>query len=251
MSSVDRVLAILELFDEEHPVWCVEDAAPVIGLSISSTYRYFSSLLQAGMLDSAPGSRYRLGPAIIAYDRKIRLYDPILQAAQPAMKDLLVHISDQQVVILCRLFRDQVMCIHQEANSTEVPEISYERGRLMSLYKGATSKVILAYLPNRARKRLYNQHQTEFAKMESFSSWDKFNGVLKSIRRQGYCVAKGEVDSGHVGIATPIFSNDLNIVGSLSIVGTSHSMGDIAIAKLTVLVKAAAAEISERLAQLK
>ena len=45
--------------------------------------------------------------------------------------------------MLCRLYRNQVMCVHQE--TTPVPPdfaIGYERGRPLPLYRGAASKII-------------------------------------------------------------------------------------------------------------
>ncbi len=248
MSSADRLLAVLGLFDEEHPIWTVEEAAPLIGVSISTAYRYFRSLSLAGLLDPVAGAGYCLGPEIIELDRKIRLSDPLLSAAKPAMKELITHTVDNQVVILCRLFRDQVMCVHQEIGASPVPGISYERGLPRSMFSGATSKVILAHMPARILRKSFEKHHSEMIGLGT--NWEEFKASLKTIRRQGYCIGYGEVDKDRVGIAAPVMNGDQGVIGSLSIVGTTASMEEVSVGKLITLVKAAAVETSERLAAL-
>jgi DNA-binding IclR family transcriptional regulator len=44
-------------------------AAGALNLAISTAYRYFRSLTQAGLLVPHTTGRYLLGPAIIQYDR--------------------------------------------------------------------------------------------------------------------------------------------------------------------------------------
>src|SRR4051812_39843863 len=114
MTTADRMLSVLGLFTLEHSEWTVEDAARELDLTLSTAYRYFRSLTAAGMLIALSTGRYVLGPAIIQYDRQIRLQDPLITAAQPVMKDLTEALPVDAVVLLCRLFRDQVMCVHQE-----------------------------------------------------------------------------------------------------------------------------------------
>ena len=83
MTTSDRVLAVLNLFTLEQPEWTVEGAAGALNLAISTAYRYFRSLTKAGLLVAHTTGRYLLGPAIIQYDRQIRLHDPLITAAQP------------------------------------------------------------------------------------------------------------------------------------------------------------------------
>ena len=56
---------------------------------------------------------YSLGPAIIQYDRQIQLTDPLLRVSKPVMTDLLRVAPRGSVVLLCRIFRETVLCVHQ------------------------------------------------------------------------------------------------------------------------------------------
>ena len=112
MASADRVLQILELFTPARPAWNAGEAAQALKLSRASAYRYFALLEEAGFIEPIAGRRYALGPRIVELDRQIRLADPLVQASA----DEMVKLSRETggIALLCRLYKDRVLCIHQE-----------------------------------------------------------------------------------------------------------------------------------------
>jgi DNA-binding IclR family transcriptional regulator len=243
MSSADKVLSVLSLFTAEHSVWSAEDAAAELKVSLSTAYRYFNSLVSCGLLDRIYRNHYVLGPAIIEHDWQIRMADPVLSVAKPIMLDLLRSSDGAATVLLCRLYRQRVMCIHQETNRLDDPVSSYERGRPRPMLRGATSKIILAFLPTRTLANLWRDHRDEIAATGLGSTFEDFKATLKVLRRNGFCVSRGEVDPGRIGIAAPIFDAHDRIVGSLSIVLYSAETSDRSINRLAALVVAAARDI--------
>src|SRR3990172_9889093 len=151
-SSGDRLLAVLGLFTVDRSEWTVEAAAEELRVSATTAYRYFKRLTKAGLISPISGASYTLGPAIIQMDRQIQLCDPMLNAARGVMLDLIQYAAEGSIILLCRLFHDRVMCVHQVMGRGPQEPVSYERGRLMPLFRGATSKIILAHLPTRTLK---------------------------------------------------------------------------------------------------
>jgi DNA-binding IclR family transcriptional regulator len=121
--------------------------------------------------------------------------------------------------------------------------VSYERGRLMPLYRGATAKIILAHLPSRALKSLHVHDAAEIAAAGLGASWDEFRGHLAALRRQGVAITTGAIDPGRVGIAAPIFDRDRAVLGSLSFVLPAARADDILVGRLAPLTSAGAREI--------
>jgi DNA-binding IclR family transcriptional regulator len=218
MTTSDRLLSVLGLFTIERPEWTVEDAANELGLAVSTAYRYFRSLSKAGLIVAFATGRYVLGPAIIQYDRQIRLRDPLVTAAQPIMKRLTEQLPAHTLVLLCRLFRNQVMCVQQE--SAEKPEfaVSYERGRAMPLFRGAASKIILANMHLRTVKALHGEHAVKFAQASLGKNWEETKERLRALRNVGYSITQGELDPGMCGVAVPVFEPAGAVVGSLGMV---------------------------------
>jgi DNA-binding IclR family transcriptional regulator len=237
------MLAVLALFTIERPEWTVDAAAGELGVSATTAYRYFKRLTKAGLISPVSGAGYALGPAIIQMDRQIQICDPMLIAARGVMADLIQYAAEGSIVLLCRLFHDRVMCMHQVMGRGPQMPVSYERGRLMPLFRGATAKIILAHLPPRTLKSLHVRAAAEIAAAGLGATWDEFRAHLATLRRQGVVVSRGEIDAGRVGIAAPIFDRDRAVLGSLSFVLPAARADETLIGRLAPLTSAGAREI--------
>jgi len=219
MNRANRVNSVLRLFTAEKPMWTADEASAALEVSLSTAYRQLAALVKAGLLDAVEGSSaYVLGPAIIELDRNIRLSDSLIIAAKPAMRWLADQAPVPCTVLLCRLYRDRVMCIHQEEKAGNGGEVSYERGRLMPLFHGAPSKAILAQLPTRKLAGIVADLQNEpNGAARQIPDLEELRHELKQIRRIGYCITRGEVDAGIVGLAVPLPTARRGIAASLGV----------------------------------
>ena len=242
-TSAGKMLGLLPLFTAERPIWSPERAAKRVHVSLATAYRYFNTLVASGMLEKLARNQYVLGPAIVELDRQIRAADPVLKLAKPVMERLLRRLREPAAILLCRYYRQKVMCIHQETNQTGEPVSSYERGTPRPMFRGATSKVILAHLPPRVVANLWRDHRREIAATGLGPGFDDFKAALKALRQEPVNVSSSEVDAGRTGIAAPIFDSNGRIAGSLSIVLLAPKNNERAIARLRIAVLAAAREI--------
>lgn len=218
---------MLWLFAGDQSEWTVEAAARELGLSQSTAYQYFRSLVDCGLLSTYKTGRYVVGPAIIQLDRQARQRDPLILAARQEMDALSASLADtDDVVLLCRLYKLTVMCVDQRAPIHPQRTVSYERGRPMPLDRGSASKVILAHLPPRVLRRYYDQHHASGLD----PTWPDFRQPLRKIRRAGLSITHGELDPGRIGISSPIFASEGEVVGSIGLVLTeSTSNGSVAV----------------------
>lgn len=225
MSTSDRTLSLLFLFTPEEPEWSVEEAAERLGVSISTAYRYFRSLAAAGLITSFVLGRYVLGPAITAFDRQMRLSDPLVNSAQGVMREMANGARYDGVVLLCRPYRNHVMCVHQEIKGQLAFASSYERGRPMSPLRGSMSKIILAYMPPRAVKAAFMAEKAEVERAGLGADWNEAKRTLRAIRTAGYCRTHAELDPGVVGVSVPLFDAARTITGSLGFVCSDQALG--------------------------
>jgi len=242
------MLGVIDLFSEQAPVWTVDDIAAKRAYTRATAYRYVGELCDAGLLMRVAQGAYSLGPRIIELDRQIRHRDPLLTVGERAMRKLL-EPDRGQVVLLCDLFRDRVLCTHQLSNGTDLA-LSYTRGRPMPLFRGATAKAILAYLPERRLARLYLQNQGEISQAGLGRTYDEFLAALKAIRREGHVVTHAEVDRSVVGIGVPLFGGERSVIGSLSIVFPAERYPRRKEAQLAADLKGTAETIGTELARL-
>jgi len=250
VNTASRLLAVLNLFTVEKHEWTVEDAARELGVAVSTAYRYFRELCKAGFLDPFSGNKYTLGPAVIENDRKIQLTDPLIKVGRPVMQRLADRSGGMGVAILCRIYRNCVMCVHQESRTVPENAISYERGRPMPMFRGASSKVIFANLASRSARWFFERYPAEIRAAGLGSDWETVRVNLRRIRKAGVHITRGEVDGGRVGIAAPVFGPGGNVIGSVAVAITEAEATPQSIANISALVQAASREIDAGLRHL-
>ncbi len=247
MTAHPRVLSVLNLFDGDRPVWTVDQIGRALRLSTSTAYRSVRALVNAGFLDPVTGAGYALGPAFIRYDRLLRQSDRLSLIARPVMTDLQKSTNRRATIILCRRFRECVMCVHELRGSSSQAVTSYERGVAMPLFIGATSKVILAHLPDRTLKAVYLANEKAI-RATGPATWPEFKAHLREIRKQGFALTDSEVRKGRVGLAAPIFREG-QVIAGISLVIMSSALGRTKTENCIAAVREAAATISRRVAR--
>ncbi len=213
-NSLERMIGILDLFEGRSLRWTFEQMHQRLGYTRSTLYRYLKVLTDAELLTSLPEVGYTLGPRVIELDYEIRRHDPLVLAGRPVMAELVQDV--QGIALLCRRYRDKVLCVHQES-STAAIHSTYERGRARPLLRGAASRIILAHLPPQKIARLLQEQPAEFAAAGLGKTLPDVRERLKLIRQRGWDRSSGQVTPGVTGIAAPIFDNRENVLGSLSI----------------------------------
>jgi DNA-binding IclR family transcriptional regulator len=244
MTSPSRVFAVLGLFTEQWPVWHTDEINEALGYSRATGYRYVKDLVEAGFLQKVSAGRYALGPRIIELDHLLRRTDPVLLAAAPVM-DALARKTRLDVV-LSTMFGHKVIDIHRASVDTTL-QLSYGRGRPRPMFLGAAPKVLLAHAPRALLVRLHAQHAAEIAAGGLGEDWSAFRGRLSDIRRQGFYLSAGELESELGAGAVPVMSADGDALAALALVGPCESIVEVGAERLSRLLHRAAEEVQSRL----
>ncbi len=208
------MLRVLDLIEESPSPLTSDDMANRLGFTRSTLYRHLKNLSDAGLVTSFPDVGYALGPRIAELDYKMRNGDPLIIASRPVMAELVEAVPG--IALLCRRYRDRVLCVHQESHSADFAT-TYERGRALPLFRGAASRIILAHLPARGIQRLYEADRRAFAEGRLGRSLDAVKAALRDMRQRGWDITESQLTRGVTGIAAPIFDDRGGVLGSLSL----------------------------------
>jgi DNA-binding IclR family transcriptional regulator len=241
------MLSILDLYSEQKPVWTADELIEQLGFSRPTGYRYVRELCAAGLLMRIPGGVYVLGPRVLELDFVIRQSDPVLQVGRPIMKELLERTGCD--VTLANIYGDQIQNVHHEPGPQPL-RLSYDRGRPHPLFRGATSRAILAFLPRARLKRLYEKHAREVAAARLGRSWDEFREALQPVRKQGYSISHGQLDAHLTGIAAPLLGGLRDVLGSLTLVTATRRFAVLDQAAVVDMLLDAARRMSEAIAHI-
>jgi DNA-binding IclR family transcriptional regulator len=246
VAGLARFVDVLRLFGEDRSDWTVPEIAETLAVPASTVYRTVRELLAAGFLEPAREGHYRLGAFFVEYDRLIRKTDPLVRHGQGLLRDVALQARVPCAAVLCRLYGDTVMCVAEE--TAQAPFwTSYERGLPRPLTRGATSKVILAQLPTRRLTRLLAQERAALAG-KTAGDTAELREELAAIRRRGYCVARGEVDKGLMGLAVPVAIPELALNASLSLI-VKDDLDQPTERRLVLLLVSSASLLTEALTQ--
>ena len=240
------MLAVLDLFTEEAPVWTAEALTAKLGYSLPTGYRYVRELTSTGLLRRAAGGTYVLGSRVIELDYQIRVADPLLAAGAPVMRALAEGTGCD--VVLGTLYGERIVTVHQ-AHGSEGVSASYGRGRRLPLFRGMLSKTLLAALPRAQLRKLYEQHEEEGRQLPFARDWETLLANLKAIRSAGYAVTEGELDRDLVGIGVPVVSRADSVVAALGLVMTRRRHATLDVDKTVQLLNRAAERLLAAMAQ--
>jgi DNA-binding IclR family transcriptional regulator len=247
MSGFTRYVSVLRLFSESRSEWTVPEMSEALDVPASTLYRTLRELVAENFLEASTEAYYRLGPAFIEFDRLIRSTDPLAGIGVSLLRECAMQARIPCAAILARLYGDTVMCVAEVMSKDAAIPTSYERGRPRPLLQGATSKTILAQLPTRKLTRLLDAHGPR-RKFEPTA--EELREQLAAVRKRGYCVVRGEVDKGLMGIAAPVVLSERGVIASLSLVVEAATVDDSTERRLVLLVVSTASLLTEELKRL-
>ncbi len=207
--TLGRALDILELFKSGSTL-SLTAVAKHMGLSSTVTFRLLHTLCVHGYLSQGKDKTYTLGDSAIMlgiaglHERKI------IRAAHNLIWDWYLqtgHTVGVSIVVCQRAII--VNKISPLSDEIDIPYIA----RPLPLHRGATQRVLLAFLPEEERN----------AYVESlFMEREAKDGLLKqleAIRGQGYDYTAEQVTKGIWAISMPVFELDGALADSIGTAG--------------------------------
>lgn len=244
-SSLVRMLMVLDFFTEATPIWSVEDIAQKLEVSIPTCYRYMKMLVESGWLTHQSESCYTFGPRILVMDYYVRQSDPVLRASAPLMQELVAKTGFE--CVLSAFYGDRVLDSHHEKSNGKT-FLSYGRGMPRPLFQGGAPKVILAHLPNRQLRKIYDAHTEELKQSGIPEDWDGFRAYYQGIKKRGFYYSVGELESHLGALSVPIEKQGQpGVWGAMSLVAELSRFEVVDLHKMKEMLEGATRSISHNL----
>lgn len=241
--TVVRSMDLLQLF-LTYPKLNISEMAKLSGIPKTSVLRMIGSLEEMGFLKKDREGSYSLGLLFLQYGNLVAERLDIRHIALPVMQQLRDDIQEAIHLVL----RDGDECIYIEKLDTDHPVRLFTKiGRKAPLYAGASSRIILAFMPELEREEYLEA--TELQPIASGTITDKaeLRQTLERSRHEGYSFSRSELENYTAELSAPIFDHTGQIVAALSAAGLEVQFEEERIAELVQDVQQAANEISRRL----
>jgi Transcriptional regulator len=240
--SAERVADVLLSFTRSDGPLGVSSIARDLDLSKAVVHRILQSLVSRNLIQYSPNTRdYRLGTAGAALGAQaLRLLD-VRQIARLPLMDL--RDASEETTTLSLLSGDKRIYIDQYESPSEV-KMTVELGRMHALHAGASSRAILAFLPEQFVSRVLNDELTTLT-AQTITTKAQLQSSLEEVRTLGYARSAGERQSDAGSIAAPIFGPQRDVIGSISICGPAARFTDDRVAAFVPLLLQASATVSD------
>lgn len=201
----------------------------------STLYRQLKILMDAGLVDHYGKGLYTPGWLVDDLSRvKKDEEEKLIENSIPIMHEINEETGESVNLTIVKGSKVKVLT-HLESNYNL--KYSYQEGENLNIFKGASSKILLAYLSDAHQENLIS---TEFSGEEKLL----LQKELDSIRQKGYSITKSEVDENAIGISAPILRGGKYLLAGISIAGPVFRIDENKISYYTKLLKEAAFDIS-------
>ncbi|MCE1252288.1 MAG: IclR family transcriptional regulator [Anaerolineae bacterium] len=215
ISSIQRALDIIDLFDNEHVELGNAEIAKALGLPVGTASGIIYTLKVNNYLDQNPSNRkYRLGLKLA--ERAAVLLDQIdlRKTASPYLEEIrewcgesvnLAMRDSGEVVYIERLFGKHSLGIRSEL------------GKRGPVHSTALGKAILSFLPTQELEGLLKNYKFFPVTPHTIINKKEFEKDLVDIHQRGYAIDEEENELGGRCIAAPIFNHEGYPVAALSV----------------------------------
>lgn len=217
IKSVEKAVDILSCFTIETPVLTVGEITRMTSLNQSTVSRLLATLaLKKCVEQTGPAGQYCLGVKFYQWGSVLRQKANLADFARPVMERLRDVCGEE--VSLYALIEGTRICLESVKSRHGLAKVTAV-GKILPLHCGAAGKVLLAYLPDKERKKILYWKPLEKFTPSTITDPVLLEADLERIRQNGYAVSVGEREEGAYSVVTPVMDEKGEIVASLSISG--------------------------------
>ncbi len=206
--ALQRAVELLAHLGREPAPGTVAELAADAGMPTSTAYRLLAELEAHGLVVRGPDRSVALGTRLVALGRSAEagLQERLVAPSAAVMEDLSHRVGETVILTApCGLEAILLHAVETERHSVRLSHPSFRRA---PMHRGASGKILAAYLEPVERERLVAAvGEPELARQ------------LEQIRADGYVFTAGELDAGAAAVAAPILDRRGRLLAGLSIAG--------------------------------
>ena len=226
--------------------WSLAEICKRMELRKSTAHRSLIALERTGLIERAPGNRYRLGLKL--YDMGNRAVEQVdLRArANPYLRKLALRVGE--TVHLGVLHRTRVVYLYKVEPINRRVCVSSRTGTSNPVYSTSMGKAILAHLAQEEASKVISEIQFTSFTLKTISTREELMGALDRVRRRGYAIDDEEMEIGTRCVGAPILDAEGRPIAALSVSGSVTRLAAHCVPGIATHVMRIAQDISSALA---
>lgn len=225
LESLDRGLAVLECFDEQHRERTLSEVAQVVGITRSTTRRILLTLVDRGFLRQE-GRRFMLTPRVLRFGFSYLSGLALPQLAEPHLAKLAAEL--EETVSVTVLDGSDALYVAR-VRSPRIVRIAISVGMRFPAYATSHGRVLLSGLTADELDRYLETTELRAFTEQTLVDRDRLRAEILTTAERGWALSEDELELGVRGVAVPIRDRTGRIVAALnsSLQNIAHSGADV------------------------
>lgn len=213
--SLERGLAVLQVFSKERPAVSLSEAANLTGLTRATARRVLLTLEHLGYV-RAEGRLFKPTPRLLAIGYAYLSSLDLWETAHPYMAELADltkescsanQLDGNEVVYVARVPSSRMMTVNLNV------------GARVPAYPTSMGRVLLGGLTPAALDRYFTEVELRPLTPKTVTDEARLRAIITQVREQGWALVDEELEAGLRSIAAPIHDHAGRVFAALTVCG--------------------------------
>ncbi|WP_217208110.1 IclR family transcriptional regulator [Streptomyces sp. AC550_RSS872] len=247
VQSVDRAISVMEILAQRGEAG-VSEVAAEIDVHKSTAFRLLGALEARGLVEQAgERGKYRLGFGIVRLAGAVTGRIDITQQGRPICERLAEELGE--TVNIAVMQEHYAINLYQVRGPGAITAHNWV-GQLTPLHATSSGKILLAYMPSKARAALLSEAGLKKVTPRTITAKTKLEKNLAETRERSYSITLEELEVGLHAMAAPVRNRDGDVIAALSASGPGYRLTEERMHELSPVLLKGAEEISHRMGYL-
>lgn len=215
IQALARGLAMLEVFDDQHPELTLSELARALGTNKPTARRFVQTLVDLGYLEPRPGKRYRLGVRSLDLGRRYLAGLDLPTVVRPFLHEL-AQATGESCNLAIRDGADVVYLVRVQA-APRILSVNLQVGSRLPVHATSLGKALVA-----------DASALDLVGMLGTPPWPAYTAQtrrdpealapdLAHVQAYGFALADGELEPGLRSIAAPVRGAAGQVVAAVNV----------------------------------
>jgi IclR family transcriptional regulator, pca regulon regulatory protein len=213
VQSLERGLAVIRAFDEDHRELALSEVARSTGLTRAAARRFLLTLVKLGYVNFSQG-RFSLRPRVLELGYAYLSSLSLPEVAMPHMESLVAQVNESCSISVL----DETDIVYVARVPTRrIMSITLAIGTRLPAFVTSMGRVLLAGLPGDELEERLARIEVVPLTSHTVKNMDALRGLLANVRRQGYAATDQELEEGLRSLAVPLRTASGTVTAALNL----------------------------------
>jgi IclR family pca regulon transcriptional regulator len=213
VQSLERGLAVIRAFDEDHRDLALSEVARSTGLTRAAARRFLLTLVKLGYVNFSQG-RFSLRPRVLELGYAYLSSLSLPEVAMPHMETLVAQVNESCSISVL----DETDIVYVARVPTRrIMSITLAVGTRLPAFVTSMGRVLLAGLPDDELEQRLDRIEVVPLTAYTVKDMDALRRTLATVRGQGYAATDQELEEGLRSLAVPIRNTSGTVIAALNL----------------------------------